>query len=562
MHGVGKTVFEGDRIEDFQVEILGILPNAGPKESVILARLSGGPLEHTGVLQGMSGSPVFIDGKLLGAVAMAFPFSKDPIAAIRPIADMIRSAEGSGKPPTVQTPTIAEALRKGFFGPVPQAAESGFGEGKLINISTPLALGGFTTAAVEAFAPQLRALGLEPRQALSAGGASVSAGTAPFGDPARVRPGSMISVQLMQGDMNVGADGTVTWVDGDRVYAFGHRFMDVGSTGLPFSRSEVLTLLASVNTSFKISSPQELMGVISQDRDTAVSGSFGKRADMLPVDIAVHREGRLVESYHMSMVDDPMLTPLLLQMAVFSTLDATERGAGAATIGVRGTVQLSGGRSIQLNDIYAADNAAPQLASVSTVAPVAYILQSGFDSLKVKHISLDIEALEKKRSLDIGEVVASCHEARPGDTVDLAINLTGENGVDETRTASYRIPLGAQAGPVFFTAADGPQTSLLDLRFALSAQPTNPEQLLGLLERLRDNDKVYVRVWRPETSYPAGLDELPAPPPSVALIMAAEMGPSGVALGTMKNSRIAEMVIDSGGRMVSGSKTVQVEVKP
>jgi hypothetical protein len=146
--------------------------------------------------------------------------------------------------------------------------------------------------------------------------------------------------------------------------------------------------------------------------------------------------------------------------------------------------------------------------------------------------------------------------------VDLAINLTGENGVDETRTVSYRIPLGAQAGPVFFTAADGPQTSLLDLRFALSAQPTNPEQLLGLLERLRDNDKVYVRVWRPETSYPAGLDELPAPPPSVALIMAAEMGPSGVALGTMKNSRIAEMVIDSGGRMVSGSKTVQVEVKP
>jgi hypothetical protein len=151
---------------------------------------------------------------------------------------------------------------------------------------------------------------------------------------------------------------------------------------------------------------------------------------------------------------------------------------------------------------------------------------------------------------------------RPGETLDLAIELTGENGVDETRTATYRVPLGAQPGQLFFTVADGPQTSLTDLKFALSVQPRTPEQLLSLLDRLRDNDKVYVRVWRAETSYPAGVDELSAPPPSVALIMASQLGPTGVALGTMKNSRVGEIVIESGGRMVTGSKTVQVEVKP
>jgi hypothetical protein len=304
------------------------------------------------------------------------------------------------------------------------------------------------------------------------------------------------------------------------------------------------------------------MGVISQDRDTAVSGRLGQRAAMLPVDISVHREGRPWESYHLSMVDDPLLTPLLLQMAVFSSLDATERAAGASTIGVRGSVELNGGRSIRLNDIYSADNAAPQIASLSTVAPIAYVLQSGFDSLKVKRITLDIESLEKKSSLEIGEVVPSCREVRPGDDVELAINLTGENGVDETRTAHYQVPIGAQPGPLFFTVADGSQTSLVDLRFALSVQPRTPEQLLSMIDRLRDNDKAYVRVWRPETSFPAGVDELPAPPPSVALIMASQLGPSGVALGTMKNSRVAEMVIPGGGRMVTGSKTVQVEVKP
>src|SRR5277367_5422235 len=324
-HGIGKTVFQGDKIEEFQVEILGVLPNAGPKESVILARLSGGPLEHTGVMQGMSGSPVYIDGKLLGAVAMAFPFSKDPIAAIRPIGDMIRAGSSSISTEAPEgKSSIAEALRGGDFaaalrGPLQETAS------RLVNISTPLSLGGFTQRTVDTFSRSLESLGLEPRQGLSAGGRSTSGAETALGQPSLIQPGSMISVQLMQGDMNIGADGTVTHVDGDQIYAFGHRFMAVGSTEMPFARSEVLTLLANVNTSFKISSPKELMGVISQDRDTAISGRFGRRAKMIPLDIDVHRSGKPMDTYRMTMVDDPLLTPLLMQIAVFSALDATER---------------------------------------------------------------------------------------------------------------------------------------------------------------------------------------------------------------------------------------------
>ncbi len=561
MHGVGRTVFEGDKVEDFQVEILGILPNAGPKESVILARLSGGPLEHTGVMQGMSGSPVYIDGKLLGAVAMAFPFSKDPIAAIRPIADMIRSGQTGDVTRAPRSPVIAEMLGQ----PVSEAETRS--NTRLINISTPLALGGFTQRTIDAFGPQLRGLGLEPAQALSAGGGSggVDAetfGDPAFGDPAKVQPGSMISVQLMNGDMDVGADGTVTYVDGDQLYAFGHRFMAVGATGLPFARSSVLTLLANVNTSFKISAPQELMGVISQDRDTAISGRFGQRANMVPLDIAVHRAGRLVDTYRMRMVNDPMLTPLLVQMAVFSTLDATERSAGAETMSVRGTIELNGGRSLHVNDVYAGDASVPQLASLATAAPVAYVMQSGFDTLHVRRISLDVEALEKKRTLDIEEVVPARREVRPGEWVELNITLTADNGGDEMRTVRYHVPVGAEAGPLYFTVADGNQTSMQDLRFALSTTPRTPEQLLNVIERLRDNNKAYVRVWRPEPSFPTGVNELPAPPPSVALVMATSLGNAGVALNAMKNSKVAEMEVDAGERMVTGSKTIQIEVKP
>src|SRR5262245_43486289 len=171
MHGTGRTVFNGDKIEDFQVEILGVLDNIGPKESLILARLSGGPLEHTGVMQGMSGSPVYIDGKLVGAVAMAFPFAKDPIAGIRPIEAMLRTSTTATPPSRASTPAAALAFNeRDLTRRIPRPEPVLSGEARMIDIATPLSFGGFSRATLDAFAPQLRALGLEPRQGVTSGG--------------------------------------------------------------------------------------------------------------------------------------------------------------------------------------------------------------------------------------------------------------------------------------------------------------------------------------------------------------------------------------------------------
>lgn len=213
--GIGKTVFSGSQVEEFQVEILGILRDSGPKQSIILARLSGGPLAQTGVMQGMSGSPVYIEGRLAGAIALAFPFSKEPIAGVRPIEEML----AAGGPAVRQSARVAP--------PNSQSA--------LANISTPLAFHGFTENAVEHFLPELRKLGLEPRQGISSG-ASLSP---EMGDPSQLRPGEMISVQLLSGDMNIGADGTLTAIQGNRVYAFGHQFLASGTTELQIGRAHV-----------------------------------------------------------------------------------------------------------------------------------------------------------------------------------------------------------------------------------------------------------------------------------------------------------------------------------
>ncbi len=563
MRGIGRTVFNGNKIEDFQVEILGVLDNIGPKESLILARLSGGPLEHTGVMQGMSGSPVYIDGKLVGAVAMAFPFAKDPIAGIRPIEAMLRTSTTATPPspsPRPGTPGERAALalnESDLTRRIPRPEPVLGGEARMIDIATPLSFGGFSRGTLDAFAPQLRALGLEPRQGVTSGGKIESA----MGNPADLKPGSMISVQLMAGDLSVGADGTVTHIDGNRIYAFGHRFLDIGSTGLPFARAEVLTLLANTNTSFKISTAKEWMGTIYQDRNTAVAGELGKRPAMVPVTLNLSRAGKAVESYQMQMVNDALLSPLLLQMAVFSAIDATERTVGASSVRVTGQIEFQNvSAPLRINNMYAADNGSPMLASLSAAVPVAFVMQGGFESLQLKKVSLNLEAFDQKKQLTIDAITASRHDVRAGEKVQLMVSLTGDNGAETVRRLEYQVPIGAEPGMLYFTVADANTANIADFRQVLTATPRTPGQLVSTVNNLHPNTRAYIRVWRSDPAFQLEGADLPDPPASVSLILAGSQS-SSAGITQTRNSKIAEMEIDIGDMAVTGSKTVQVEVK-
>jgi len=543
MHGIGKTVFLGDKVEDFDVEILGVLENVGPRESLIIVKLSGGPLQHTGVMQGMSGSPVYIDGKLIGALAFAFPFAKDPIGAVRPIEEMLPVSNEIGPVRRAAIPNerdLLAAISK------PEAIN-----GQMLQIATPLSFGGFTSATIEHFSPQLKSLGLEPRQGAGMGGRVDDR----MGSPSDLHPGSMISVELMTGDLAVGADGTVTHIDGNQVYAFGHRFMDLGPTGLPFTRSEVLALLPNVNTSFKISAPHELMGVISQDRNTAIAGTLGKRADLLPVEITMARAGRNFDTYHINMIHDRYLSPVLLQMAVFSAVDATERAAGESSISVKGEIELDGRPSVPLSAIYAGEANLPLQASLAGALPLAYLMQGAFSDVRIKKINLQLNSTDAHKQLQIEDVTTSRKDVRPGETIEISTRLVGENGFEVLKTVKYEVPIGASSGTLFFSVSDGSQTSLLDLRSTYGSVPRNSEQLIDALHNLRANDKAYLRVWRAEPSYVLSGEEIPDPPPSLAMILN-----SAVPTTAVRNAKVAEYVIDGGGNVVTGSKTVQVEV--
>jgi hypothetical protein len=550
MHATGKTVFSGDKIDDFDVEILGILENTGPKQNLILGRLSGGPLDHTGVLQGMSGSPVYIDGKLIGAVALAFPYSKDPIAGIRPIEEMIRVASMPTEPAPMRFASLTDPESL-----LPKPADSGtFGDTRMTEVATPISFSGFTSRAIEQFAPQMRSLGLEPRQGVSLGG---TANVDRMGDPSKLQPGSMISVELMTGDMSVGADGTLTAIDGKQVYAFGHRFLALGASQMPFTRSEVMTLLANINTSFKISSSRELEGVISQDRDTAVTGTLGARADMTPVDITVTQESKPIGEYHMKIVNDRLLSPYLLQMAVFSALDSTSRSTGVLSVATDGAIEFENRPdTVRLRNVYAADGGTAASAALNIATTLSYLMQGGFDALKVKRISVHLAASSRKDALSIGQVFTSKQVAKPGDTIDVTALLDGEDGVEVSRSARYTIPPGAVPGTLYFTVCDGLQASLADMRQTMADSPISADQLISTVSHVRSGDRAYIRVWRAEPSFAIQGEEIDSPPPSLALVIG-----NTASIAQSRNAKVAELTLDAGANMISGSKTVQIEVK-
>ena len=549
-HGIGKTVFSGNKIEEFQVEILGVLENVGPKQSVILARLSGGPLDKTGVMQGMSGSPVYIDGRLVGAVALAFNFAKEPIAGIRPIEQMLEV----GAQPATKTGSQRAGLPKREIPLAPSMA--GVDSASLIEIATPVSFSGFTAETLEHFAPELKKFGLAPRQGVSSGGPLPSK----LGNPNQLRPGDMISVNLLSGDYAIGAEGTVTRIDGNRVYAFGHRFMSVGDTELPFARADVLALLPNLEASFKISSPQEWMGTITQDRSTSIYGELGRKADTVPLSVSLKDGRRAPLAYHMQLVHDRVLSPFIMQMAVYSMIDATERTLGLGSYSVRGAVEFEHNLPpLKLDNTYSGDFNVPAQASLGVASPLSAVMTAGFDAIKIKGINLSIEASERKRALQIDQITASRKDVRPGDSIDLTVTLTGENGVEVVKTVHYKVPVGAQTGMLNFTVADGNYSNLLDYQQLAATPPKSPTQLMSFLNSLRPNANAYVRVWRTDPGFQVQGSDLPNPPASVGLILSRAQAAQGLWLP--RGSKIDELEIPTGDIVVSGSKTVPVEVK-
>ncbi|MEP7116093.1 MAG: SpoIVB peptidase S55 domain-containing protein [Acidobacteriota bacterium] len=541
MVGVGRTVFRGAAVEDFTVRIIGVLKSVvAPQRDLILAKLEGGPLANTGVIAGMSGSPVYIDGKLLGAVSYQLgQFPKEPIAGITPIGEMTEATALTTaraiRPVAISLAHAVPAadllaLWRTDLGPA-----RGFGASAadviasllaadlprpiatdLRPIAVPLVVGGVDAGALERLLPALATAAFVTTQA-----AAVPA-SAPAG-ALTLAPGDAIGVALMSGDFSMGATGTVTHVDGDRVYAFGHPLYNLGPTQFPMTRADVIAVLPSLVTSSKLASLGPVVGTMSQDRATAIAGRLGPAPALVPVTVTLTSGRAPSRTFSFGVVNDQLFTPLLTYLAVANVLTSYERQTGAATYVVRGDARIHGQQAIHFDDVFVGDQGAAN-ASAYVAGPLTALYRNATEPFTIDGIDLTIEAAEETRTAEIERVWLDDPVVRPGRDVKVYVQLRTFRGETQRLEQTIAIPANA-TGTLQLLVSDGTR---LGLQEALRrGELQSVAQIVRAANRSRRDHRVYVRLSATAPGAVIDGELLPGLPASVAAVIDADRPASG-----------------------------------
>ncbi len=577
MIGVGRTVFEGTRVEEFTVHILGVLENViGTHRNLILAKLEGGPLANTGVIAGMSGSPVYIDGKLVGAVSYALgQFSKEPIAGITPIAEMTDATAFNGVRPNaakvhVEFPLTREHLDDAFrralswnrpfaerpgdaalVGASAVSGVSGADIGTLLRpIATPLMMSGFEPSVSDLLSGAFGAQGFVP----TGRGAVGRAGETPYEGP--LKPGDAIGVMLVSGDLELGATGTVTHVDGDKVYAFGHPLYNLGPTAFPMTRAYVYTVLPSLASSLKVSTTGEIIGSFLQDRAVAIAGKLGPGPKTIPVTLTLDSTGRAPKrTFHFQLANDQMFTPLMAAAAITSTLGAYERQYGTATFHVTGSAALSGHDAVTFDNIFSGNEPSVNAATY-IAAPIAALLGNDYEKVDIDRLDLTISSAEEPKTATLERVWIDDQRPRAGRTVPVKVLLRTYRGDDEIRTIPIDIPANT-SGTLSLLVADGGRLGQIEQRETRSSQPRSVDQIVRTLNRSRRGNTIYVKLLGAEPGAVVKGEPLTALPPSVLGVL--ESDRSNGSFNPLTNATLGEWQLATD-HAITGSKTLSITV--
>jgi SpoIVB peptidase S55 len=578
MVGTGRTVFTGTTVEEFKAHILGVLENAmGPNRNLILARLEGGPLATTGVLAGMSGSPVSIDGRLVGAVSYSLgAFSREPIAGITPIDEMIDATRTTSRRPVgtraraelslpLSPASLAATLQQVFarISPFAQSpadvrfAGAGIGAmggaelGAMLRpIATPLVMGGFRGEVAELVSSGFASSGFSP---MTSGGASSSPASPAVGSTAPLAPGDAVGVGLVSGDLILGGTGTVTSVDGARVYAFGHPFYNLGPTTFPMTRAWIHTLLPSLMNSSKLGSLGEVIGTFDQDRATAIAGTLGAAPSMLPITLVLDTDRGPSRTFHFSVVRDQLFTPLLTYLSVVNTLKSYEREFGTSSFMVKGRALVDKHGEIAFEDLFTGDS--PSIGAASYIAgPITFLLKNDFEPVEINKLDLTIVSSESPRTAVLERVWLDAPAARPGRSVPLKLLVRTAEGEDVLHTVRVDIPANA-TGPLTLMVADGTRLAQIEQRETrMQQQPQDAAQLVKAFNKARKNNRLYVRLVSADAGAVVEGETMAALPASVLAIFDADR--SGGAISPLRNATLGEWAIPteyavSGARFLS-----------
>jgi hypothetical protein len=566
MKGYGRTVLKGTKIETFEAEVLGVLKNTSPGRDLILCRLCGLNLEKTGVIAGMSGSPIYLDGKLLGAVAYAWPFGKEPIAGITPFSQMHGYVESYERRDLVEeaepnrvglrTPLIIDGqtfdtvtVAQGLDAPEPTAADGLW----MAPLRTPLAATGFTPHSLALFRDRFRAAGLLPMQ-----GGGTTANVAKEEQNTPLQPGGPLAISLISGDFDLSGIGTVTHIEGNRVYGWGHPFFGLGTCEFPLMTGYIHTICPRQSISFKMGSPLRTVGVINADVSTGIAGWLDRKPDLLPVRITVSREpGGASKTFDVRIARQRSLLPTLIFTVLTNSVDMEGELPDELTAYLQARIEVEGQEPVVIKDTFAGPSYSGGRAPAALYNQIGGMINllalNTYKPIRINRIDCETQILPGRRSADIEAMALDAEVYAPGETLKATAFVRPYRGVPQRLPVTLKLPADLPEGTYTATVCD----DLTNARYDLRDNPTlnNPQDLDHIFEALKvqtsaKRTNLVVRVPIPPAGVAQGGKALPNLPASMVQILGSSRRTGAQPMGSALVSRQATEWVLQGSESV------------
>lgn len=515
MRAVGRTVFQGTTVDSFSLEILGVVRDFTPGGGLILARADGDSVQRVGIAQGMSGTPIFVEGRIIGALAFGWSFSREPITGITPIEEMLdlftldripERLQGAERPAGRERRAVLPARSSDERAPQP--------------IATPLAAAGLHPEALAMLEERLSGLGFAVVQG---GGAAFEkapdAGAGHESAGETLRPGSTMGILLARGDASIAGFGTVTYVDGDRVLGLGHPLLHAGHVDLPLTTGFVHTVVPLSSASFKWASPGRTVGLLSGDRSVGVSGWLGREADLMPLEVAIDRPGAPSRLFHFELVRERELAPLLAAVLAMNSALAGEALNEESLLDMEVEIALEGGSRVRARDRVSV-GAPPQALAQGVLLPLAALLDNPFEPLRVDSLRVKARVMAGDHWAWIDEARPEATSVRPGDTLAVDIWLRPYRGEARRETARVPLPANLADGPLTLRVCDADSAEAWERsQMPQAFVPRDLGHLVQLIEGRREHDAIYLQLVRRAEGRLVNGREYPGLPRSVLDVM-------------------------------------------
>jgi hypothetical protein len=560
LHGTAWTVFEGTQPEPMDVEILGLLHNAiGPGQDMILARLHGEKPEYTGVVAGMSGSPVYIDGKLAGALAFRIgQFSKEPIAGITPIEEMLQvknedagvseqkiARNQSAEPGALEVSTGNQLASLGLEG------ESGL----IHPIDTPLVFSGFSPEALALWKEHAPQLGLTPVAGL--GGSSSDTP-----QPEPIIPGSAVSAVLVRGDLDISATCTVTYVDAKHLLACGHPITQFGPVSMPMTKAEVVATLPSPLNAFKIINTTETVGSFTEDRETAIKGDFGRMAHMIPVTVHMAQDGDVApaKTLHLDVIDQEQVTPSAVMVSVFQGLMQSNHYASETTYRIRGTVKLKDYPDVKFENLVAPTELLPSNLIAALVLGDRFnrLYSNAARQTPIEGVEINVDAIAGRKTVQIQNALSSEEIVHGGDTITIETTIQPWRGEARNLRIPVKLPVTLPPGPVRLLISDGSTLDRLMQPPQIGGPSLDVAATIAQLNSLHASDRLYITLLAPDTQVAMDGRTLTAVPLSMANVLEPVRDNRGLTLSGESAVPLASLPVDA---VLSGQQVLTLRVE-